>query len=202
MVAQGVVLAAAVVGATAAVAVGAAPAVLATAELALYPGTRAAIVLRVDILGGRYIQDHQPALPHLVPTQVTVTVDGAAGIAVGPVRYPVSERKWFSFARRELGVYSGEVEFTVPLVVDRDAEPGMRTIRARIDYQACSDRVCYPPAVEELVVLVQVLPPESVSSGARASLWALRAAIPLTLGILVVRRRRLSRGAAGPPPVP
>jgi len=164
--------------------------VWADAGLAVYPGTAAAIVVTLDVLEGWYILDRAPPLPQLIPTQVVV--HGPPGISVGEVQYPEPMRKWFSFARRELGVYTGEVEFIVPFVVAPDAEPGVRTIRAVLTYQPCSDRVCRPPEEEELLVSVRILPPTAVSSRANSSARTLVGAALLALsalGVLGVRWR-------------
>lgn len=167
--------------------------VVAHGAIALYPGTTAALVLTVDVLEGWYIQDREPTLPQLVPTRVVV--EGAAGISPGGVQYPPPERKWFSFARRELRVYAGELEFIVPLVVAPDAEPGMRTVRVLLTYQACSDQVCRLPVTEELLVRVRVLPRKAASGSRGYAPWALAGVGVLALGVVGMRCRRRSEAS-------
>lgn len=161
--------------------------VLTTVEIALYPGTTAAVLLTVDVLDGWYIQAPAPGLPNLIPT--SLVVEGADGLDPGTVRYPDPGKKWLAFARRELPVYSGTVRFTVPFAVEPDAQPGTRVVRARLTYQPCSDRYCLPPTEEELTLVVHVLPREGVASPG-ISPWILSAAVPFVLGVLVVAYRR------------
>ncbi len=165
--------------------------VLVEAELALYPGSRAALAVTVDVLEGWYIQEHKPVMAELIPT--VVTVEPAEGLVFGAVRYPPPEKKYLTFARRELGVYSGTVTFTVPVEVDKNAAPGLRLVKVLVQYQSCSDRYCLLPEVAERVIPVRVLPPEPAAQGdARVQVWG-----PLALGggvlIWATTRRSSSR---------
>lgn len=168
----------------------AADVVLSTAELALYPGTTAAIVVTVDVLDDWYIQARVPGLRNLIPT--TLALEPADGLSLGTVRYPEPGVKWLSFARRELPVYSGTVRFTVPVTVARDAQPGARLVRTRLTYQPCSDTHCLLPTEEGITLVVHVLAPEGVASPGIFP-WIL-AAGAFALGTLVIARRRGMRG--------
>ncbi len=139
---------------------GAQETVLVGGELALYPGSKAAVAVTVDILEGWYIQESKPALEQLVAT--VIRMEPAEGLVWEPVRYPKPEKKYFAFARRELGVYSGTVTFVVPVTVAPDAAPGLRLVKALVQYQSCSDRYCLAPELAEVTIPVRVLPPESV----------------------------------------
>jgi len=104
------------------------------------------------------MQAHRPTLPHLIPT--VLTVDPVPGVRFGDVIYPQPERKHLAFARRELEVYTGEVLFLTPFTVALDAPPGVRRVRAELQYQACSSSACLLPEVVVLEIVLYVLPLE------------------------------------------
>jgi DsbC/DsbD-like thiol-disulfide interchange protein len=52
--------------------------------------------------------------------------------------------------------YFGEVEFTLPIEVNRDAKPGSHKFTATARYQACDNKQCLPPKTVKLESTIAV----------------------------------------------
>ncbi|MFN3945171.1 MAG: protein-disulfide reductase DsbD family protein [Allosphingosinicella sp.] len=102
-----------------------------------------------------------------------------AGLAAGPLHYPVPDRLIVSGLMNY--VYDGDYAKLVDLEVPAGIAPGTRLpVRARVDYLVCSDEECVPEAAEVAVDLVAGPAP---STAANAALFdRLRQALPKPLG--------------------
>src|SRR5204862_5194283 len=107
--------------------------------------------VRLTILKGFHINSHDAGaskdLP-LVPT--TLSVVGEAGRSAA-VDYPTGEEQSFSFARRPIRVYSGEVEMVVRLST---APQKGSVARLNLSYQPCDESACLPPVTKQVEVAV------------------------------------------------
>ena len=61
------------------------------------------------------------------------------------VTYPRGEEKKFKFSDDPLSVYSGRVVVKFPARTTLKLPLGAQTVRAKLSYQACNDRACFPP---------------------------------------------------------
>lgn len=121
-----------------------------------HPGSTAYIAVVLRISEGWAIQAHKPSLPYLIPT--TLSLDPAPGLSPKEVIYPEPVEKSLAFARRKIAVYVGTVVFLVPLTIEADAEPGLRTIRGVLVVQPCTDTYCLLPEQYEVLIMVWVIP--------------------------------------------
>ena len=117
------------------------------AEAAAVRGARGTVVeatISFTVLDGWHINAHRPNEDFLVPT--VLTLQGAAGVTPGAVRYPDAKQVQLSFSETPLAVYEENASLVVPLSIDPSAAEGPRTLRGTLRFQACNDEVCLPPA--------------------------------------------------------
>jgi len=90
------------------------------------------------VANGWHVNSAKPTEEFAIPT--VLTLDGASNPAI---TYPAHVMKAFEFTGgKELAVYDG----TIAIPFKATLTPGATALRAKLRYQACSDRVCLPPA--------------------------------------------------------
>jgi thiol:disulfide interchange protein DsbD len=90
------------------------------------------------VASGWHINSAKPLEEYAIATVLTIE-EGATDVQVN---YPAHVMKAFEFTGgKELAVYDGKVVF--PFTAKLTA--GAAKLRAKVHYQACSDRVCLPP---------------------------------------------------------
>lgn len=100
----------------------------------------AVIALHFHVDPGFHINSHTPKSEMLIPTKLAV-VDGD-GVTVKDVDFPAGQPYSFSFEpKTKLDVYTGDVVLTAHVI----AQPGTRSLKAALRYQACDSAACYPP---------------------------------------------------------
>jgi DsbC/DsbD-like thiol-disulfide interchange protein len=89
----------------------------------------------------------------------TVSVDETKGLRVGPPSYPERTPKRFDALDVTLDVYEGVVDIAIPVSLTSEVmnwtipdKPESMEIPVRVNYQVCSDTVCYFPKSELLPV--------------------------------------------------
>jgi len=71
-------------------------------------------------------------------------LNAPAEIKAGKLAYPKSEM--MTFADEKVPVFQKPFRLTQDVTVDKSAKPGSTvTVSGTVNYQACDDRVCYPP---------------------------------------------------------
>lgn len=121
------------------------------------PGDRLQLALILDIAEGYHINSHQPTEDFLIPTGVTIQAPET--FQVGTAVYPRPERRSYPFAPdKQLSVYENRAVIRFPLTVKPTTTPGEYTLKARVRYQPCSEKVCYPPRTRELEIPLSVVP--------------------------------------------
>ncbi len=93
----------------------------------------------------------------------TVSVDETKGLRVGDPAYPETTPMPFDALGVTLDVYEGVVDIAVPVSLTAEVmnwiirdKPEFMEIPVKVNYQACSDTVCYLPKSESLSVRVPV----------------------------------------------
>lgn len=160
-------------------------------------GMEAGIEVFAEIERGWHINSNKPNESYLIPTVVELTVP--EGIATEPLNYPPADAHTFAFAPdKTLLVYSGKVGIAGALSVPADFAGDSFRVEAAIDYQACNDTTCLPPAstTASLVVPVSsnaVVPPdvwqpparEAASSGIDVGAWMKERGLLTTLLFMI-----------------
>ena len=105
-------------------------------------GGRATVVVKLTVLPGWHVNANPPALEYNIPT--TVSLQGASGLTPGRVTYPKGKQQKFGFEETPLLVWDGIAEVRIPITATLDAKSG--TLSGAVEFQACNDQVCLPPA--------------------------------------------------------
>jgi DsbC/DsbD-like thiol-disulfide interchange protein len=121
------------------------------------PGDRLEMAIILDIAEGYHINSHEPSEEFLIPTRVTI--EAPPTLQVGSAKYPRPELRSYPFAPdKRLSVYEKRAVVKLPLRVKPTTAPGAYTLKAKIRYQPCSEKVCYPPTTRELEIALPVVP--------------------------------------------
>ena len=104
--------------------------------------------LILGIPSGYHVNAHDPVSRFALPTKVEVEVPG--GIEVGTITYPKATVRKFSFSGDRLGVYENRAVIRIIIKVPPNQPRGNAEIKVRLNYQSCSDEVCFPPMKREV----------------------------------------------------
>jgi DsbC/DsbD-like thiol-disulfide interchange protein len=102
----------------------------------------AKIALFVDVTPKTNIHVYAPGSKDYIP--ITVKLEPQPQVKFGKVTYPKAET--MTFADEKVPVFQKPFRLTQDATVDKSAKPGSTlTITGTVHFQACDDRVCYPP---------------------------------------------------------
>lgn len=108
----------------------------------LEKGKTAVVSIVLDIPGDLHVNSNRPSKRELIPTRLRIS---GAGLKFGAVSYPRGKVKSFSFSNTPLSIYDGRTVLRIPVTVPATFKGNVAKIRAVVDYQSCTDEVCYPP---------------------------------------------------------
>lgn len=114
------------------------------------PGAKArTIMVAVDVTPAAGIHVYAPGNEDYIP--VELKVDASPGLKPGAPTYPPAEPFVFGDLKEIVQVYAKRFRIRVPVAWDGSA-PRPSTLSLTLRYQACTDKVCYPPATLPLAV--------------------------------------------------
>lgn len=132
---------------------------------------RAAIVM--DIPKELHVNSNKPLGKYSVPTKVSI--DAPRGLKVTPVSYPRGKVRSFPFAPDEkIAVYEGETVMRFNVTVPANYERGVARIKVTVNYQSCSDDVCFPPRKQELTLPIAIVGPSDKSNNVNGKYFGRR----------------------------
>ena len=100
------------------------------------------IALFVEVTPKANIHVYAPGSKDYIP--ITVKPDAAPQMKFGKVTYPKSEM--MTFGGETVPVFQKPFRLTQDATLDKSAKPGSNvTVAGTVHFQACDDRVCYPP---------------------------------------------------------
>jgi len=110
----------------------------------LQPGQSQAIALIIEIKEPFHINSETPTEDFLVPT--SVSFEDSEGVRYSAAEFPPAETRNLSFSDMPLEVYEGS--FTVFCTLTLDAAYAEKDLKVSgsLQYQACDDNACLPPA--------------------------------------------------------
>lgn len=135
-------------------------------------GGAATVAIRVTVAPGYHIQSAQPHDPNLLATRLRVPE--IPGLTFGAVQYPQHQEIHAPqlTTAGTLAAYEGTIFLLVPVQAAVDASPGPRTIRFKLDIQACDDRQCQLPAQIETPLELTVASAGTASAAQQEELFA------------------------------
>jgi hypothetical protein len=109
----------------------------------------------IEVASGYHINDHKPNLEYLISTELKL--EPGEHVTVKSIAYPKGVPRKFAFSDRPLSVYENSTVFGAVLQIARGTLPGSYPIKGKLDYQACNDHACLPPASVPLDFSVKVV---------------------------------------------
>jgi len=144
------------------------------------PGATVLATLEVKLEPGWYL--YSPTTPPGGPNPTRIEVEPAPPLAAYRVYQRKPVVKFDPNFNLDTEVYSGETAFLLELVLADDAAPGPAEVRARVRYQACTEKLCLPPvrktAADGLTVdpaaplITALIPPDYLPVGGQVALSA------------------------------
>lgn len=126
----------------------------AVAPVEIKAGESLEAIVKINTQSGYHINANPPSFEYLKATELDL--EGTPEISVDYIYYPNPLVKKFEFSPEPIRVYEGETQLKVMLVADKSAQPGRRTLPAKLNVQACDEKVCYPPGAIDLVIPVTI----------------------------------------------
>jgi thiol:disulfide interchange protein DsbD len=109
---------------------------------ALNGAAGAKLSLFVDVAPKTNIHIYAPGAEFYIP--IAVKLNAPPEVKVGKLVYPKSET--ITLLDEKVAVFQKPFRLTQDITLDKSAKPGSTvTIGGTVNYQACDDRVCYPP---------------------------------------------------------
>ncbi len=115
---------------------------------------RAALVVRLP--DGLHTNSNKPRDPLLIP--IVLTVQPSSGITATEIVYPEPQDLRQEGADQPLAVFEREFLIGVQLAVGPDVPPGDVAVPGSLRYQACDEKVCYPPVTLATTWNLRVVP--------------------------------------------
>ncbi|MCL4793195.1 MAG: hypothetical protein KJZ84_01465 [Bryobacteraceae bacterium] len=103
--------------------------------------------LRLKLPPGCHTNSHQPNDPDLIPLRLTWN---PGPLEAGAITFPKPTLEKYSFSEKPLSVFSGEFEIVTQFTRKPTAMPGPAVLGGKLRYQACNDRMCFPPRTIEI----------------------------------------------------
>lgn len=116
-------------------------------------GTTARGVIVLEIPKELHVNSNRPGSEYLIPTEVKLSSKGAR---LGRVTYPRGHDRKFQFTTKILNVYEGRVSFPFRMTIPKNYRGKSVTVTAIVDFQACSEDVCYAPRKETITIKAAV----------------------------------------------
>jgi len=117
-------------------------ATIAAAPVGVAAAPGAKIALFVDVTPKTNIHVYAPGSKDYIP--ITVKPEPQAQVKFGKVTYPKAET--MTFADEQVPVFQKPFRLTQDATLDKAAKSGTTvTIAGTVHFQACDDRVCFPP---------------------------------------------------------
>jgi hypothetical protein len=106
-------------------------------------GQKNEAVVKLNTQSGYHINANPASFEYLKATEVDLP--DTPEVAVDYIYYPNPQVKKFSFSDQALRVYEGETQLKIMLSAQKAAAKGAHAIPAKLNVQACDDKLCYPP---------------------------------------------------------
>jgi DsbC/DsbD-like thiol-disulfide interchange protein len=113
-------------------------------QRAIRPGQTVTVELGVELPEDIHVQSDEPRDPYVIPTVLTFTVP--EGVMVEEITYPPFSDFLLEGWEEPLTVFESEFTIVVRLALDANVSPGEMVVPGSLLYQACDDKVCFPPA--------------------------------------------------------
>jgi thiol:disulfide interchange protein len=129
--------------------------------------TRAALEVRLP--AQLHVQSNAPRDPALIPTELTFTPP--AGVRATEIVFPKATDFQQAGLPQPLAVFEHEFAIGVQFAVAEGTAPGTIDVPGQLRYQACDDKVCYPPQTGEVRWTLTVVAPTARTTATRPDVF-------------------------------
>jgi hypothetical protein len=117
-------------------------------------GAPATVTLKVSLPAGFHANSNKPTEPNLIPLVLKWT---GGPLQDGAITYPKPVMETYGFtAGKPISVVTGAFDIVTKFSVPAAATPGPAAQTGSLRYQACNDRMCFPPKTVSVNVAVSV----------------------------------------------
>jgi thiol:disulfide interchange protein DsbD len=109
---------------------------------------QAKIPMAVD--PGFHVNSNAPNEQYLIPLKLTWKSTGA--LEAGQIVYPKATQEKYEFSEKPLSVFTGKFDVTANFKVAANAPAGPGVAVGALRYQACNDKMCFPPKTAEIAL--------------------------------------------------
>jgi hypothetical protein len=113
---------------------------------------QAKIPLAVD--PGFHVNSNAPNEQYLIPLKLTWKQTGA--LEAGALVFPKPIQEKYDFSEKPLSVFTGKFDVTANFKVAANAPAGPGVATGQLRYQACNDKMCFPPKNIDISLPYQV----------------------------------------------
>ena len=125
-----------------------------TPSVAKVTANDAQLTVRVKLPDTIHVQSDKPRDPLFIPT--ALTLQPPPGITLAGVTYPKASELKQANVKEPLLVFGSDFVIDARVSIAADAPRGEVKIPGRLRYQACDEKMCYPPARAEVTWTVNV----------------------------------------------
>lgn len=108
------------------------------------------VVLKANLRPGYHANSDRPTESYLIPLRLTW--DAGAPLQVIEILYPEPKLEKFEFTDKPISVLDGDFEIVTRFRRAPGAMPGPAFLAGKLRYQACNDRMCFPPRTVDVKV--------------------------------------------------
>ena len=117
-------------------------------------GALATLTLKASLPAGFHANSNKPTESYLIPLTLKWT---GGPLQDGAITYPAPVLEKYSFtADKPISVVTGAFSLVTKFQVPATAAPGPAAQTGTLRYQACNDRMCFPPKTLNVSVTVSV----------------------------------------------
>jgi thiol:disulfide interchange protein DsbD len=161
----------------------------------LRPGVEERIALEISIAAPFHINSAQPVDENMIPTVIRLA--GPEGVTFGALQFPAAQSKSLSFSATPLEVYEGSLRVFTTVRLPPGFKEKELPLAGRIEYQACDDKACLPPADLEFRQVFLVAAQGETVTGINAPVFALA---PVVESAAEAARTEQEQARSEPPP--
>jgi len=111
------------------------------------------IALQISIKDHYHINSYEVNDPSLIQTSVAVE---SKEFKLLNSFFPEHKKLKFEFTENEINVYEGEIYAGLSLIASTPLDNGMYELPVSFSYQACDDKVCYPPKTINEIIKIEI----------------------------------------------
>lgn len=116
-------------------------------------GQTLAVPLELQLRNGYHMNTNAPLDEYLIPLKLTWD---PSPLTLQDIKYPPGKTEKYEFSDKPLAVYTSDVVVQSHFAVPASAPAGTLTLKGKLRYQACTDKVCLAPKTINVSVPLQV----------------------------------------------